>query len=418
MTEATSCAGEPGCVIGRAADHVRVRREGKIRRFLLGAALAEAAIVESRSIFTIGFSVTALLLASACSAGAVTGGGSGNGTGGNGAGSTAGLGNATAASGTSCPSAEQVVASSTGYSSAIVVAGSYVYLEQDYGQSGNGAFDQGTFVRVPVGSGAPETLDDAGAAVFSANDSGTVAWTHPNNGSGPVGVYTRDALGNQQTLTLPMDAQNVNALAVDTAGNVFVLANASTGGSDVYRYSVVRQTFDMLHHNLGGLQGFFKDANGVAWIGAGMDGNPALFHEDVLGGAPVEGPSLPAGASVAGLDQKAVYQLQGNAIHAIDRASGEDSVAFDASAADPTDAYISSIAIDDTSFYWISHNPSDVNDSIKRVSKTQGGDPTTLVDGAQIGSFALGSCSVAYLSSSGSGNVNGSSSWSLVTRPK
>jgi hypothetical protein len=380
-----------------------------------GAGLAREARVDSLAFKSV-LSISALLLASACSAGAQTAPGNGGDTsGGNGSPGGSIQAGGTTASGVSCPSASSVVASTSGYSSNVAVAGSYVYIEENDATNGGGGALNGTFVRVPLGGGAAETLDEEGAGVFAANDAGVAAWTHPSTGGNPlVGVYVRDASGQQQTLTLPMGAQYVNSLAVDAAGNVFALVNMSTGGTNVYRYSVVRQSFDMLHHNLAGLQGFYKDGTGVAWIGPDTSGNPALFREDVLGGPPAEGPSLPNNDSqIAGIDAKAVYQMQGNTIHAIDRASGADTVAFDISA-DPMNsyAYVGSVAVDDQSFYWVSQGSSGSISSVMRVSKTLGGTPTTVASADQIGTIALGSCSLVYLSGTGGG------AWSVVARPK
>jgi hypothetical protein len=378
--------------------------------------LLKHAFVQTRSILMGGLSITALLLAAGCSSGAA-GGGAGGGNGGSNGGSnsagSSGIVGSTAASGTSCPSGEQVVASTDGYISGMTVAGTYVYLNQSGAPATNGNGLSGpTFARVPVGGGAVETLDEDGATVFGASDAGIVAWAKGNNTGALVGVQMLDANG-QHTLTLPMGASYVSSIAVDGAGNVFVLANASTGGNDVYRYSVVRQTFDLLHHNLAGLQGFYKDGKGIAWLGPGNAGTPALFHEDVLGGAPVEGPSLPDASQIAGIDAKAVYQLNGTTIRATDRASGEQSVALDTSIAGDTRGYPSMVTSDDTNFYWVSTEAggSGGSASIYRASKLEGS-PQSFATADQIGNIALGSCSLAYLSGANAGT------FTVVTRPK
>jgi hypothetical protein len=330
-----------------------------------------------------------------------------------------GCGSSPSGSGAVCVGAEQTLASIDPNSSSIYVRGGYVYI------GARGAAS--TLTRVPLVGGATETIGDADVTRYGANDADTVAWL--SNGRASSGALvsgnTLQWIGPAHvsgSAALPAGVQGVVDIAVDRANNIFLLANDSKGGNTVWRYSAEHQTFDMLHHNIAGLTGFYEDVDGIAWLGPVKGGN-AIFHEAVTGGAPTSSPPLKSStsglylgsANVIGVDAGAVYMIIGPSIYAFDRATGLSSTTIDLStdsAPGPSSVDFGTIAMDETSFYWIERHRSLGTASIRRTAKSGTGSIETVATVNNLQSLSVGGCSLAYVGGPDS------SSWGIVARPK
>ncbi len=304
--------------------------------------------------------------------------------------------------------------------SGIILRGGYVYVQQrDAGPNYTRSF-----TRVPVSGGPTETLADSKAGDFAANDANTVVWE--DLAATPPVLEWRGPQQESRTLALPDGVQSIADLALDRAGNVFVLAIDPKGGNTVWRYSAEHQTFDLLHHNIAGLTGFFEDATGIAWLGPATGGT-ALYHEDVTGGAPQVSANLSKQnlgpyngvGSVVGLDATALYVANGNHVMAIDRTTGTSTTALDltpeqgtASGMGPIQPDYTSVRMDDASFYWVERDRDQGTASIRRTDKSGKGSVSTLTTITDVQSLAVGGCSLAYV------GAQDSSSWGIVARPK
>jgi hypothetical protein len=347
--------------------------------------------------------VLPLLFASAVGCSGATAGSTG---GNSGAGGTDG--GASQSAGGACVTAQHTVSSAEAHYTNIVLAGAYVYV-REWSPNGYG------FSRVLLTGGTGETLDDGQVTVFAASDAGTVAWT---NNTSPPTIKWLDATHPVQTLTLPATALDASVLAIDAHENIFVLADDTKGGNTVWRYGAANATFELIHHNVGGLRGFYKDGDSVAWLG-GTDTGTALYREDATGGAPSHGADLPNSfATIIGIDAKSIYTVNGSTIQAIDRTTAASSTAFDFTNPAPTgppgydpSPDLGSFTMDDKNFYWITRDRLQGTAGIYRAAKTSGTTAlfSTMVD---VDNVSIDGCAVAYTGITDTGD------WGVVVKPK
>ncbi len=295
----------------------------------------------------------------------------------------------------------------------LAVSGEHVYFHHEGGANS-------VFARVPLTGGATETISGSSIRTFDVNAAGTLAWTDAASPSGSGALHVRDAAGTDQTLPLPDGALSFGSLAVDGAGNVFVVTDASIpptnggggpalAGAAVWRWSAVRKAYDLLHRIVGDISGFMRDGDGIAWVAPTPTGQ-ALYREDVAGGTPAIGPQVPDGATVIGLDATKLYVMRSpESIQSVDRTTGAIADEVRITVSQPE--RLNEVVADGGHFYWLVHDKTAGNASIFRVDS--GGTPEVFATSSDLELLAVGGCSVAYL---GVGSDGGA--WGIMTRPR
>ena len=290
-------------------------------------------------------------------------------------------------------------------------------------------------VRVPLDGSATQTIaagDDI--RTFAVSASGALVWatrppstpaqpTPPSTApTGPVAdpIQLRDATGATQPLALPTGASVVHELAIDGAGNVFVIADVAIqgfgNGEAVWRWSATRKTFDQLQKEPAGLRGVLRDGDGMTWQMTTKEGATELVHEDVTGGTPVMGVTftLPSDAAIIGLDAAKAYYASGlHTIGSVDRATGASTTEVSIVGTElraPSNAFV-----DDAHLYWMTSDATTQLTTVWRIAKGAGASatPEAFATGAQLEAPQIGDCAVAFLGIAKEGDA-----WGIMTKPR
>jgi hypothetical protein len=301
----------------------------------------------------------------------------------------------------SCTAGDKVLATQVEPNTELAVSDGYVWYRDT-----EGAND--VLARVPLAGGAPEIIEADHVGVFAVNAAGDAAYALNTT---PPSLVIRTAAGVKSTPSLPDGAHAFSKLAVDKAGNVFVMTDWQHPqfgtGTAVWRWSAERKVFDQLHRVLPQIEGFYPDGGGIAWAVPSNTGGKDLFHEDAEGGAPVKGPSFSGG--VIALGANAIYTLEGNTLRTLDRATGK-SATTRAITGNPGAA---ETAADDTYFYWLVHDRQKGDARIMRAPLDGSGVIEVLVETSDlVGAPRPNGCGIAYLGVGDDGN------WAIMSKGK
>jgi hypothetical protein len=317
-------------------------------------------------------------------------------------GSDVASGNADNAGSATC-AGDRVLTQSIDPHAAIRISNGYIWYSQN----------DVSLSRVSIAGGAPEIIEPTGVGVFDVNAAGVAAWVEPlGDGKNPQ-LVVRDPAGATQKIPPPDGAHNFSNVAVDGAGNVFVMTDWQHPqfgqGTAVWRWSSDHKSFDQLHRVLPQMGGFYRDGDGIAWSAPADSGALMIYTEDAQGGPPTQGTAIQNGDNVFRLSPTSIDILRGGSVYTLDRKSG----ASELERTLPGNPGPGDVAADDAWLYWLIHDHTTDDASIMRAPR---GDHSAaaevVVKSSDLGALSLGSCSVVFLAVGSDGN------WEITTKPR